>query len=157
MTNFEIIWVGKKARRGPEQELAQRYLSRLSRMLRLNEVVIKPLSHEGMLQNVTRAKEGQRILSKMHDHDYLVLLDERGRSLTSQQLAKLVDRLLIGSYNRVIWLIGGAMGVDDKVRSRANDVINLSAMTLPHALARVLLLEQLYRAMCIRARHPYHH
>ncbi len=86
-----------------------------------------------------------------------VLLDERGRDLTSVQLAKFLDARHKDATRDLRFVIGGPYGVGDEVRAWCDDVIRLSSMTLPHELARLVLLEQLYRAWTILRREPYHH
>ena len=87
----------------------------------------------------------------------VILLDERGKQLTSPGLAKLIQQRREMSDPNIIFIVGGSMGVSPDLRQRANYVLSLSQMTLPHALARVIVLEQIYRALCIQASHPYHH
>jgi len=84
-----------------------------------------------------------------------VILDERGSRLTSVQLAERTDAWLNDGRD-VALIIGGADGIDPQLKQKADEAIRLSDMTLPHALARVLLLEQLYRAWSLRNNHPYH-
>ena len=99
--------------------------------------------------------EGERLLSTLRADDYLVALDERGRELTTRELARwLGSRMQHGKD--LAFLIGGPDGLAPAVRSRSDFTLALSRLTLPHALARVLLCEQLYRAHCILANHPYH-
>jgi 23S rRNA (pseudouridine1915-N3)-methyltransferase len=85
-----------------------------------------------------------------------VALDEGGRLITSETLADWIDDQMVGGVRYVSFLIGGAHGLDDDVREDASWSLSLSPMTLPHQLARVVLLEQLYRAMTIIRGEPYH-
>ena len=85
------------------------------------------------------------------------MLDEHGQKLSSPQLAALLRRLDQEARGRACFVVGGAWGLDDSVRQRAFKVLSLSDMTLPHELARVVLLEQIYRAECILRKVPYHH
>lgn len=102
-----------------------------------------------------RAEESAAILSRCKRGEFVVLLDERGRQCTSQALAtRLGDWQSSG--RDVVFIIGGPDGVDDSVRDRADWCWSLSELTLPHPLARVMLVEQLYRAMTIQSGHPYH-
>ena len=99
--------------------------------------------------------EAERILALLEPRDFAVALDERGRSLTTVQLsAWLAERRTQG--NRVCFIIGGPDGLDASIGARAQLCWSLSALTLPHALVRVLLAEQLYRASTLLAGHPYH-
>jgi len=102
-----------------------------------------------------RDAEGQRILEKTRPAEYLVLLDEQGRQLSSRELAdKLNEWQTVGQD--LAFVIGGPDGVSESVRQRANFTWSLSRLTLPHGLARVLFAEQLYRAWSLSTGHPYH-
>jgi 23S rRNA (pseudouridine1915-N3)-methyltransferase len=104
-----------------------------------------------------RAKdeEGEALLAKLGPRDVLVALDERGKALGSVEFAKWLGRQQDGARD-VAFVIGGDEGLSDAVRARAGLVLSLSAMTLPHRLARLVLLEQVYRAFTILRGEPYH-
>ena len=104
-----------------------------------------------------KAEEGQRILGALAPNDVLIVLDEHGTALTSPQLAQLLQKLEISGAGTPCFAVGGAYGLDSCVLDRAYRCISLSPMTFPHELARVILLEQLYRADCILRNSPYHH
>ena len=101
--------------------------------------------------------EGERLLSKIPSAARAVSLDEHGRTLTSDQLARWVAARQQDATRDVRLLVGGPYGLSDAVKSRCAESIRLSSMTLPHELARVVLLEQLYRAWTILRGEPYHH
>ena len=103
------------------------------------------------------AQEGGRILEALSPQDVPLVLDERGQELTSPGLAQLLHRLDHEATGRPCFIVGGAWGLDEAVRQRGRHCLRLSAMTFPHELARVILLEQLYRAECILRKIPYHH
>jgi len=106
----------------------------------------------------SRRKEAERLEAALRPGDHLVLLDERGKQLSSPELAALIaERSRAGGAGRLVFAVGGPFGVDESVRRRANQVLSLSRMTLPHELARVVLLEQLYRAWTILRGEKYHH
>jgi len=101
------------------------------------------------------AREGERLLAALEPREYVIALDERGRELTTQELARwLGSRMQQGED--LAFIVGGPDGLAPAVLARANLRLALSRLTLPHALARVVLSEQLYRAHCILANHPYH-
>lgn len=107
--------------------------------------------------DVARAmtEEGRRQLAATHADDYLVALDERGKTRTSQELSQwLGERMRAG--DDLGFLVGGADGFAPPVLARANERWSLSALTLPHALVRVVFAEQLYRAVTLLDGHPYH-
>lgn len=107
-------------------------------------------------QTIARRVESDAIRAKLRDDDYVILLDERGSQLTSPALAAQLDTQR-GMTKRIVFIIGGAYGVDDGLRERANLVWSLSQLVFPHQLVRLILIEQLYRAHTILDNHPYHH
>ena len=101
--------------------------------------------------------EAQTILNYLHKDDYVVLLDEKGRQISSTQLAAIIEQRANSSVRQLIFLIGGAFGVDDLLKSRANFIWSLSPLVFPHQLVRLLLAEQIYRACSIIRNEKYHH
>ena len=138
------------------QEGFQEYTRRMPPEIRVDLVELKP-EERGAGRSTDRAKtlEGERILAALPNGAALVALDERGKGVSTQGLSVMLSEWMRdGSHPAFV--IGGADGLSDAVRSRADKIVSLSTLTLPHGLARVLLAEQLYRAWTILARHPYH-
>ena len=138
------------------QEGWNEYTRRMPPEIRVELVELKP-EERGPGRAVERAKqlEGERLLAALPAGATLLALDERGKAVTTQGLSvMLADWMRDGAHPA--FAIGGADGHADDVRSRADKLVSLSALTLPHALVRVVLAEQLYRAWSILARHPYH-
>jgi 23S rRNA (pseudouridine1915-N3)-methyltransferase len=138
------------------QEGFQEYTRRMPPEVRVELVELKP---EERSPGKTAAKamqaEGERLIAAMPSGARVLALDEKGRAVSTQGLAvMLADWMRDGSHPAFV--IGGADGLDAAVKERADKLISLSALTLPHGLVRVLLAEQLYRAWTILARHPYH-
>ena len=129
-------------------DAAADYAKRLDRRFELEWA----LPASGELQGESKA-----ILKLIKDTDEVVLLDERGKDTTSNMLAQLLDDHLSRGTKRLVFVVGGAFGVDQAVRERANKTIKLSSLTLPHQLVRLVLAEQLYRAGSIIAGGKYHH
>ena len=131
------------------------YLKRMPRELAMEIVEIKPDKRAGgrNAEQVQEA-EGKRIL-EIAGRDYLVALDERGQEVTTLKLAERMQDWLAGGRD-VSLVIGGADGLHDQVKQRADWLWSLSRLTLPHGMARVLLAEQLYRAHSVIQNHPYH-
>ncbi|QJR13375.1 23S rRNA (pseudouridine(1915)-N(3))-methyltransferase RlmH [Usitatibacter palustris] len=150
-----IIAVGHKMP-GWIQEGFNEYTRRMPPELRVELTELKP-DDRGSGKTVEKAKalEGERILAAVPDGATLIALDERGRSVTTQGLSVMLSEWMRDG-TAPAFVIGGADGLSEAVKERANKLISLSVMTLPHALARVLLAEQLYRAWSILAKHPYH-
>ena len=103
-----------------------------------------------------KKEEGKLILSKLQTDDYLVLLDENGKQLTSMELAQWTERRLASSGRRLVFLVGGAFGFAPEVYARAQEQLSLSKMTFSHQMVRLFFIEQLYRAMTILRNEPYH-
>ena len=104
-----------------------------------------------------KKKEGDTILNFLQKEDYVVLLDERGKSMKSEELAKFIEQRANESVKKMVFLIGGAFGVSDEVMKRANYKWSLSPLVFPHQLVRLILAEQLYRACTIIKNENYHH
>jgi len=103
-----------------------------------------------------KQKEGEVLLNKINPQDFLILLDEQGKSYTSKTFATFIDQCLLRSNKRIIFQVGGAYGFSEAVYQRANAKIRLSSMTFSHQMVRLFFLEQLYRAMTILKNEPYH-
>lgn len=129
------------------------YTERLNREVPTSWHLIKPSGADEM---TARRAESLAIRAFIKDGDFVVLCDERGQQHDSVALAALYDGWL-GSYQRLVWVIGGAYGVDDTLHRRANVTLALSKLVFPHQVVRLLLAEQLYRARMIIKNHPYHH
>ena len=101
--------------------------------------------------------ESETVLKSLHRDDFLILLDERGQQFTSPELADLIQNAANRSVKTIVFLVGGAFGVDNLVRHRANVVWSLSKLVFPHQIVRLVLAEQLYRAATILRNESYHH
>jgi 23S rRNA (pseudouridine1915-N3)-methyltransferase len=104
-----------------------------------------------------KKQEAQIFLQQLQTDDYLVLLDERGKNISSPELAELIQGRANESRRQLVFLIGGAYGVDSTVQQRANFTWSLSKLVFPHQLVRLLLAEQVYRACTILRNEKYHH
>ncbi|MCU0956921.1 MAG: 23S rRNA (pseudouridine(1915)-N(3))-methyltransferase RlmH [Hydrogenophaga sp.] len=131
------------------------YARRFPPDLRLEVRTVKTEARVGKSRELLQAAERERILAVLPKSCRLVALDERGSALTTRELATQLQRWQQGGDD-VALVIGGPDGLDPAFRDSAHQRIRLSDLTLPHALARVVLLEQLYRAWSINTNHPYH-
>ena len=104
-----------------------------------------------------KKKEGEVLLGMLDKDDYLVALDERGKQLTSEGLAEFIMNRTNASTKNLVFLIGGAYGIDEAVMQRANYKWSLSQLVFPHQLVRLILAEQVYRACSINRNEKYHH
>lgn len=132
------------------------YARRMAADLPLLLTEIKP-GHRVAGEDGARARqiEAERILAALPAGCVPVVLDERGAQVTTRELAAWLQGWM-GEGVSPAFIIGGADGLDDSIKSRAGKLLGLSRLTLPHAMARVMLAEQLYRAVCINKGHPYH-
>lgn len=137
----------------------QEYVGRMPRETPLELIEVRPEPRPGKpspaIITKIMAAEAQRVLACLPAGCRTVALDERGKPVTSEQLAGLL-RDWMREGNDVAFVIGGADGLDVQFKSRASLLLSLSSLTLPHQLARVLLAEQLYRASSMLRNHPYH-
>jgi 23S rRNA (pseudouridine1915-N3)-methyltransferase len=140
-----IVAVGKIKERGVREAIDD-YLGRITRHFPLDEIELR----DAPPAELTAALE-KRIPADAH----VVALDVEGKAMTSEGFARWLDAKMTQGKGRVAFLIGGAEGLPEAIRARANEKLSLSAMTLPHRLARLFLAEQLYRAMTILRGEPY--
>jgi len=155
MHGIKCITVGR-LHRGFWSEAAGFYRQRLGQHLRLDEREVKDAP--GKLPPEKRAvHEGERILAAMEPRDVGIALDERGRQYDSRGLAAFLEPFLEDANSRACFIVGGPFGLSDAVRQACRHSLGLGKLTLPHELARVLLLEQLYRSVSIIKGLPYHH
>ncbi|MEP0775643.1 MAG: 23S rRNA (pseudouridine(1915)-N(3))-methyltransferase RlmH [Acidobacteriota bacterium] len=153
MGEILLAWVGRAGE--PEWEtLSHGYAERIRRFVRLDVVRVRPEAGREQDPERARVREGERLLALLRPADRLVALDEGGEQLTTEQLAASVAAWL-GS-GRVVMAIGSDLGLSPAVRAHAQHLLALSRLTLPHALARVLLLEQLFRVLDLNAGGAYH-
>ena len=131
------------------------YIKRMPRELPLSVVEIKPEPRGSKTREQLLAAEKTRLQAALSGFNRIVVLDERGADLTTVKLAqRLEDWMREGGDTAFI--IGGADGIDEELKQRADSMIRLSSLTLPHAMARLVLCEQLYRAVSVVKNHPYH-
>jgi 23S rRNA (pseudouridine1915-N3)-methyltransferase len=132
------------------------YMKRMGRDLPLELVAIRPQARAtGVTAARAMAQEAERIRAAIPRQAHLVVMDEHGDDVATRDLARRLERWMQDGRD-VVFVIGGADGIDPELKSAAHETLRLSSLTLPHALARVLLAEQLYRAMSLLKNHPYH-
>ena len=153
--NITVLAVGNKMPRWVD-EAVQEYAKRFGRDVQYTLKEIKP-EKRGAGVNAAQgmAAEEKRIVGALPDNAFLVVLDERGKAPTSVELAQYMQRWQQDGEH-VCFVIGGADGMTDALKQKARLMLRLSSLTLPHGMVRVLLTEQLYRAVSILQNHPYH-
>ncbi len=121
------------------------------------QIIPMPKNAGALSEAELKKKEGELILQSIQKEDYLVLLDERGKQLSSEGFAQLIQTRANESAKNVVFLIGGAYGVSEEIMNRANFKWSLSQLVFPHQLVRLILAEQVYRACSILRNEKYHH
>ncbi len=148
-----ILATGKK--RTEYDTMITEYTKRITRPFSLETVILNPSGSDNAMIAITQ--ENTRVMEKLMPADYVIALDERGSALTTIQFAHHLEKLNNQAARQVVFVIGGAYGLNDAVRRRANLVLQLSSFVLPHELARLVLTEQLYRVTNLLAGGKYHH
>jgi 23S rRNA (pseudouridine1915-N3)-methyltransferase len=134
------------------------YEKRLIHYLPFEKLVLPDIKNPKNLSlDELKKKEGELILSKITNQDFLVLMDENGSQFSSTNFANWLEQKINEGTRSMVFVIGGAFGFSKEVYERANQLISLSKMTFSHQLVRVIFLEQLYRAQTILKGEPYHH
>jgi 23S rRNA (pseudouridine1915-N3)-methyltransferase len=153
---FRLVWPRSTA----DAELGaviDRYLNRIKHFFPIEVTEVTPeRGRQGSKDGSIMRAQSARLLEAIPESGYTVVLDERGRPMDSLKFAKLLERLTIDQPHGVTFVLGGDVGFNDAVRERADLLLSLSAMTLPHQLARAVLLEQIYRACTLMRNIPYH-
>lgn len=112
---------------------------------------------KNMSESLQKEKEGEMLLQQMQSGDYVILLDEKGKTYSSVSFSEFIAQKMLTGIKRLIFVIGGPYGFSDSVYQRGNDKLSLSAMTFSHQMVRMIFAEQLYRAMTLIKGEPYHH
>lgn len=159
MLQVKIICVGR-LKESFFAQACQEYAKRLRRFIKLDIIEVNdekaPEHYSAQQIQQGNEKEGQRILKHIALDDYVIALCIHGKTYDSQAWSNYIDSLLLQGKSRVCFLIGGSNGLHDSVIQRANEHLSFSSFTFCHQLMRVILFEQIYRAMKIRANEPYH-
>ncbi len=151
------FWMIGKTKEVYLQSGINEYQKRSKRYLKIESQIIPDVKNASKLSvNELKKQEATSILNKLDKRDYLVLLDEKGKSYTSRKFAAFMENRLSQSMTKTIFLIGGAFGFDQSIYDRANLKLSLSEMTFSHQLIRLVFWEQLYRAIAINNNLPYH-
>ncbi len=151
---LRFIWIGK-TKRAAMKELIADYLERTRRFTRVDLVELRDRNDAAEDARLTMESEAKEILSRIESDPVVVALDERGRELDSIKLAEFMEKHRLAGTKQITFVLGGHCGLSDAVRKRADFALALSRMTLPHEMARVVLIEQIYRAFTIIHDLPY--
>ena len=154
-----VLCVGKMKEKA-YRELADEYLKRLGRYGKIEEIEIpdlpEPAGNSPALEEQVKTREGEALLAKIRPGDRVIALTIRGKQRSSEELADHLREMRTNGISRTVFVIGGSLGLGENVLARVDEEMSMSRMTFPHRLARVMLLEQLYRAEKIIAGERYH-
>jgi 23S rRNA (pseudouridine1915-N3)-methyltransferase len=153
--HIRLIAVGK-LRGSIWLQAIREYEHRLQRYASLELIEVRDAVGKGLPDATALIEEGKDIARVFEPGNYLIALDREGKPMSSEQLAEFLRRQIDSGIRKMDFVIGGPVGLDSKIIAGANLRLSLSTMTLPHELARVVLLEQLYRAFTIMRGEPYH-
>lgn len=151
---IRVVCVGKAGE--PHFAAATEYLKRIRRYIRIELVEVADEPVDRRPDDTVRRVEGERLLKALGKPSCVILADRQGRQLTSEQFAARLNDLLVSGKSDITFAVGGTLGVTAAVRARADETISFSQMTMAHQLARVVLLEQIYRAFKIIRGEKYH-
>ena len=152
------FWSIGKAHEAFVKEGVEDFTKRISRYHSVEwQIIPVPKNAATLSEKELKKKEGEIVMGLLQQDDYLVALDEQGKEWTSNGLAQFIQARANDSTRTIIFLIGGAYGIDDVVLKRANHKWSLSHLTFPHQLVRLVLAEAVYRACTINRNEKYHH
>lgn len=157
--NITLITVGKIKEKYMVEGIKE-YSKRISRYAKLKIIQVPdekaPDDLTDKEMEIIKNKEGERILSKLPPNAYIISLVIEGKALDSNELARHMEELMIDGLSNVVFIIGGSLGLSDKIIKESNLKLSFSRMTFPHQLMRLILLEQIYRGFKIIRGEPYH-
>jgi 23S rRNA (pseudouridine1915-N3)-methyltransferase len=153
--HIRLIAVGK-LRSAIWLPAATEYSQRVLRYVKFELIEIRDRIGKGLPDTTALVEEGKAITQFLEPGNYLIALDREGKSLDSKKFAQLLQKQIDAGIRKMDFVIGGPVGLEQQIVANANLRLSLGALTLPHELARVVLLEQLYRALTILRGEPYH-
>ena len=162
MINIKIICVGKIKEKSLSSLLSE-YEKRISKYAKIDIIEVQDEKFDKNLSendiSIIKEKESNKIIDKINklSNPFLIALDLKGDNLDSIDFAKQIEKIPIKGYSTIVFVIGGSLGISDKLLSMANEKICFSSLTFPHQLIRVFLLEQIFRAFKIINNENYHH
>ena len=156
---IKVVTVGKLKEKYLKDGIAE-YSKRISRfakfeMIELSDEKTPDKASESENQKILEI-EGQRILSKIADRDFVIVLAIEGKTFVSEEFSKQLEETSIKGFSTLTFIIGGSLGLSSSVKNRANLSVSFGRLTLPHQLMRLVLVEQIYRAFTIQQGFPYH-
>lgn len=152
------FWSIGKANEAYIKSGVEEFTNRISKYFKVDWNIIPVPKNAGMMSEMDlKKKEGEMILGWLEKNDYMIALDERGKQMSSVGLSKFIQARANESVKKLVFVIGGAFGLDEAILKRADLKWSLSELTFPHQLVRLMLAEQVYRACTILRNEKYHH
>lgn len=156
---IKVVTVGKLKEKYLKDGISE-YSKRISRFAKLEMIELADEKTPDRASESENQKileiEGQRILSKVGDRDFVIVLAIEGRTFSSEEFSKQLEEASIKGFSTLTFIIGGSLGLSSAVKNRANLSVSFGRLTLPHQLMRLVLAEQIYRAFTIQQGSPYH-
>lgn len=154
---IKLLCIGKTDN-GELQQLLDVYIKRLQFYTKFDLEIIPDLKKAKNLdENQQKSKEGELILAKLQNSDFVVILDENGKQFSSEAFAEYLQKRMNSGLKQLVFIIGGPYGFSEEVYKRADAKISLSKMTFSHQMVRLFFTEQIYRGFTILKNEPYHH
>ncbi|HZH93908.1 MAG TPA: 23S rRNA (pseudouridine(1915)-N(3))-methyltransferase RlmH [Tissierellaceae bacterium] len=157
--NIDILAVGKIKEKYLNEGIGE-YSKRLSRYCSLNIIEVddekSPENLSDKEMEMIKAKEGEKLMSKIPSGAFVVALAIEGKQLSSEALSEKISDIMVDGNSHIVFVIGGSLGLSGEILKRANLKLSFSKMTFPHQLMRMILLEQIYRSFRIMRNEPYH-
>lgn len=154
---IKLICIGKTGKSFLE-EGEKEYVKRLQKYIPFEKIEIPDMKNaKNMSEEQIKVKEGEQLLDKLNPGDFLIILDDKGKSYSSIDFSKHLQNLFNKGLKNIVFVVGGPYGFSSAVYERADERLSLSKMTFSHQMIRLFFIEQIYRAMTILRNEPYHH
>lgn len=152
---IHFLWLGKSKQKS-FQQLLELYQERLKHYCNVSLQELREMKQKGLTTDQFKDAEAELFINQLSPSDYVILLDERGKQMTSIELSNFIQHKMNISINRCVFVIAGAYGASQLLKDRSDYIWSLSHLTLTHDMARVLLIEQIYRGYTILKGEKYH-
>ena len=156
MIKVKILGVGSIKEKFLKEAINE-YLKRLTRFAKVEIIEVDETKIQNKSEEQVKKEEGERLLKRIGQDEFVFLLDLKGESTSSEELAQKINDLINKGISPLTFVIGGTLGLSEEVRKRANIKLSISKMTFTHQMCRMIVLEQIYRAFKIINNEEYHH
>ncbi len=159
MLKIRLLVVGKTKKKF-YIEASLNYLKRINRFAKISVIEVKHQTYLQKMSNIEKNKvienESNRLISRIKNSDFVIVLEIKGKMVSSREIAKMIRNIPLRGYSTIDFIIGGSLGLSQKIKKMSDIEISFGRITLPHELAKVVLLEQIYRSFTINNGIPYH-